>query len=91
MNLASWIILAIVVVALAFAVKATFFKGKKSKGGCCSCGDGDAMPVKPRGLSAQEEAQLRGCSGSCASCPAASGCSAVSKNAVLPIVKSLQK
>ena len=38
MNLASWVILAIVIAVLALAVKATFFK-KKSRGGCCDVGD----------------------------------------------------
>lgn len=90
MNLASWVILALVVVALAFAVKATFFKGHESKGGCCSVGDREDVPSKVRGLSVQE-AELLGCSGSCASCPSAKGCSAVSKNAVMPIVKPVRK
>ena len=38
MNLASWIILAIVVAALVLAVRATFFK-KERRGGCCDVGD----------------------------------------------------
>ena len=38
MNLASWIILGIVVLLVGLAIRATFFK-KKSKGGCCDTGD----------------------------------------------------
>jgi len=55
-NLASWIVLGIVIVAVGFAIKATFFK-KKSKGGCCDLGD---EPMK---------CPASGCSGcSCTSC-----------------------
>jgi len=38
MNLASWIILGIVIVIVGLAIKATFFK-KESRGGCCDVGD----------------------------------------------------
>ena len=38
MNLASWIILAIVITIVAFAIRATFSK-KDHKGGCCDTGD----------------------------------------------------
>ena len=58
MNLASWVILGIVLLAVVLAVRATFFK-KKSKGGCCDVGD------EPMGCSAS------GCAGcSCSSCSA---------------------
>lgn len=38
MNFASWVILGVVVLIVALAVKATFFK-KGKKGGCCDVGD----------------------------------------------------
>jgi hypothetical protein len=41
MNLGSWIVLAIVVVIVGLAIKATFFK-KKPRGGCCDTGDAPA-------------------------------------------------
>ena len=46
MNLASWIILGIVVAIIGLAVKATFF-GKKKRGGCCDCGDPVAHGCAP--------------------------------------------
>ncbi|MBE6473436.1 MAG: FeoB-associated Cys-rich membrane protein [Coriobacteriaceae bacterium] len=57
MNLASWVILGIVLLAVVLAIRATFFK--KSKGGCCDVGDSQG------GCSAS------GCAGcSCSSCSA---------------------
>ena len=38
MNLASWVILGIVVLVVVLAIRATFFK-KNRKGGCCDQGD----------------------------------------------------
>jgi len=38
MNLASWIILVVVIAIVALAIRATFFK-KNRKGGCCDTGD----------------------------------------------------
>ena len=38
MNFASWVILGVVILIVALAVKATFFK-KDKKGGCCDVGD----------------------------------------------------
>ena len=38
MNLASWIILGIVILFVGLAIRATFFK-KKRKGGCCDTWD----------------------------------------------------
>ena len=70
MNLASWIILAIVIALLAFAVKATFFK-RKSKGGCCDVGDKDALK---QGASRPE---------SCGGCTECSSC-ATQRNALKP-------
>jgi hypothetical protein len=57
MNLASWIILGIVVLVVALAIRATFFK-KDRKGGCCDPGD------QPTGCPSS------GCSScSCSGCP----------------------
>lgn len=95
MNPASWVILALVVVIVGFAVKATFFK-KKSKGGCCDVGDEHAAgsccePTQPRGLvNAQpcpaDEREEKLASGACGNCTACAN-SATARNAVMPIVK----
>lgn len=60
MNLASWIILAVVIAIVALAIRATFFK-KKSRGGCCDCGD---LPSP----SDCEKQPSPGCS-ACSGCP----------------------
>lgn len=79
MNLASWIILAIVVAALALAVKATFFK-KKARGGCCDTGD-----------KRDDELDLNGlmCSAGCDSCPSCEGCAAA-RNSLQPTYRPLE-
>lgn len=95
MNLASWIIVAIVAAIAAFAVKATFFK-KQSRGGCCDTGDvrtegSCCESSEPRSL--QEPADCDGSDfqikwerGACGSCTLCRD-SAVARNAVQPIVK----
>ena len=45
MNLASWVILAVLVAVIGLAVKATFF-GKRAKGCCCDTGDSPARGAK---------------------------------------------
>lgn len=99
MNLASWIILAIVVVIVGLAVKATFFK-KKSRGGCCDTSDKPSShscceSKKPRGL--QEPAECDGSeyqikleSGACGSCTLCRD-SATARNAVQPIIKPVSQ
>ena len=62
MNLASWIILAVVVLILGLAVRHTFFGGK-AHGACCDSGDATAA----KGAS--------GCAG-CAGCSGCSACHA---------------
>lgn len=57
MNLASWVILGVVVLVVVLAIRATFFK-KNRKGGCCDQGD-KAMSCTPSACS----------SCSCGSCP----------------------
>ena len=79
MNLASWIILAIVVAVLALAVKATFFK-KKSRGGCCDTGDKRDDDLDLGGLV---------CSAGCDSCPSCEGC-ASARNNLQPTYKPLK-
>lgn len=79
MNFASWIVLAIVVAALALAVKATFFK-KKSRGGCCDPGDKRDDDLDLSGLM---------CSASCDSCPSCEGCAAA-RNNLQPTYKPVQ-
>ena len=79
MNLASWIILGILIVVLAFAVRATFFK-KKPRGGCCDVGDRDARTA------AQDAGQqLDYASLGCANC---NGCgAATTAGALKPVYK----
>ena len=79
MNLASWIILAIVVAVLALAGKATFFK-KKSRGGCCDVGD---KRDDDSGLS-----ELK-CSSGCEGCSSCEGCAAA-RNNLQPTFKTLE-
>lgn len=74
MNLASWIILAIVAIWIGIAIKSAFFGGFGRKGRSChgSCGD----EGKRRALPSDEELMLpsacAGCSkGSCSGCPSA--------------------
>ena len=78
-NLASWIILAIVVAVLALAVKATFFK-RKPRGGCCDTGDTRSDDLDLSELS---------CSASCEGCPSCEGC-ASARNNLQPIYKVQQ-
>ena len=78
MNLASWIILAIVIAGLVLAVKATFFKGKK-RGGCCDTGDKHDNDLDLSGLM---------CSSGCDSCPSCQGCAAA-RNNLQPTYKTL--
>ena len=80
MNLASWIILGIVVALLALAVKATFFK-KKGHGGCCDAGDERS----------DNDLDLSGlmCSSSCDGCPASGNCVSA-RNNLQPTYKTLQ-
>lgn len=59
MNFASWVILGVVVLAVALAIRAVFFK-KSSKGACCDQGD-KPTACAPSACSA--------CT--CASCPSA--------------------
>lgn len=75
MNIASWIILAIVVAALALAVKATFFK-KKPRGGCCDAGD-----ARDGGM-VSGDVDLSGfsCSAGCDGCPSGKSCAAARNN-----------
>ena len=84
MNLASWIILAIVVGVLALAVKATFFK-KKRHGGCCDVGDVHDQSKCDKSL------DLNGltCSSHCSSCTSCEGC-AFAKNSLQPTYKPLE-
>lgn len=103
MNLASWIILGIVIVIMALAVRATFFGGRKKGDGCCDTGNIPASTescsegAMPRGrmpvartvvLDRDIAAQIAGCSKSeCGSCTLCDGDSAVARNAVMPIVR----
>lgn len=75
MNAASWIILALIVLWLAWIAKSRLFKSAaKRRGGCCDTGDADA-----------------GCAcGGCAGCDACNE-SATRRNAVVPIVKEAPK
>lgn len=80
MNLASWIILAIVALWIFAAVKIAFFGGfrKEKSGGCCDVGDvEDDFKI---------ELACSGCSktdcGGCAS-------SAASKNALTPTIREI--
>ena len=57
MNLASWVILGVVVLVVVLAIRATFCK-KNRKGGCCDQGD-EAMSCTPSACS----------SCPCGSCP----------------------
>jgi hypothetical protein len=68
MNLASWIILAIVVAIIILAIRATFFK-KSAKGGCCDTGSPDTSG-KGGGIS------ISGACSACSSCPSCSSCMA---------------
>ena len=65
-NLASWIILGIVVAVVALAVRATFFK-KERCGGCCDAGDKRTDDLDLSGLMCSRG---NGCS-SCEGCAAA--------------------
>ena len=82
MNLASWIILGIVLAVLALAVKATFFR-KKRRGGCCDTGDAHDKR--------DDDLDLSGlmCSSDCGSCPACKGC-ASARNNLQPTYKPLK-
>ena len=81
MNLASWIILAVVIAILALAVKATFFP-KKRHGGCCDAGD----PMKlTEGADCPGCPSARGLS-SCQGCSACEG-GATARNALKPVIK----
>lgn len=91
MNLASWIILGVVVLIAALAARATFKKAKH--GGCCGSDgspaaggkrDDNGMPLP--GFSCEE----LGCGGSCQGCSACEG-SATSRNALQPVVKPVQR
>ncbi len=63
MNFASWVILGIVLVIVGFAIRATFFK-KKRTGGCCDTGDEQ--------IKLEFDCSSLGCAGcSCSSCPSA--------------------
>jgi hypothetical protein len=95
-NLASWIILLIVVAVLALAVKATFFK-KKSRGGCCDTGDKhDARDKREmrdeQGAKAEcpDDLDLSGlmCSSGCSGCPSSGNC-ASARNNLQPTYKPL--
>jgi len=61
MNLASWVILAVVVLVLGLAVRHTFFSGH-AHGACCDTGD-----------AAKHGAGCSGCSG-CSGCTGCSAC-----------------
>lgn len=69
MNLASWIVLGIVIAAIAFAIKATFFK-KNRRGGCCDTGD-EPLDSKPIGF----DGKPVGCSPSACSTCSCNSCS----------------
>lgn len=63
MNLGSWIVLAIVLVVVGFAIKATFFKGK-AKGGCCDVGDApEGNPACAACAQAPSDGRCAGCDG----------------------------
>jgi hypothetical protein len=79
MNLASWIILAVVVAVLALAVKATFFK-KKPRGGCCDTGDKQTDDLNLNDLL---------CSSGCEGCASRNGC-ASARNSLQPTYKTLE-
>ena len=79
MNLASWIILIVVIVVLALAIKATFFN-KKSCGGCCDVGDQVDISLHD---ACSHCADRSNCSG-CAACPG----SATARNALQPTIKT---
>ena len=79
MNLASWVILLIVLAILALAVKTTFFK-KKSRGGCCDTGDKAADDLDLSGFA---------CSSGCEGCASRNGCAA-SRNNLQPTYKTLE-
>lgn len=80
MNLASWIILIVVVGVLALAIKATFFK-KKSRGGCCDTGDHDDVK-------AYRDNTPSACSG-CSGCADFSSCAAA-QNTLQATFRSLE-
>lgn len=92
MNLGSWIVLALVVALLFGAVRATFFRKTKMRGGCCNVGDNHRADGKLNTplLKEEEQAKLnsaRNCNGGCQGCSCSNACSSVMLNAVLPIVK----
>ena len=102
MNLASWIILLIVVAVLALAVKATFFK-KKSRGGCCDTGDAhdarngrkvqemrEACDGQDAKAECPDDVDLSGlmCSSGCSGCPSSGNC-ASARNNLQPTIKPL--
>ena len=101
MNLASWIILLIVLVIVGLAIKATFFK-KKSRGGCCDTGDAPSKSAKHACCENKSEQtddahadcdgseyEIKLASGACGSCTLCRD-SAVTRNAVVPIVKPIE-
>lgn len=75
MNLGSWIVLAIVLVCVGFAIKVTFFK-KKARGGCCDTGD--ALPACCQGKqeTAKRDAATCGTAPGSPACEGCDGCSA---------------
>lgn len=73
MNLASWIILAIVVAIVALAIRATV--SKKGHGSCCDTGD---SPTEHH-CDCPSDSACASCS-SCTSCP-------VAKNTLMPTIK----
>lgn len=80
MNVASWIILGIVVVVAILACRSAFGKARGSS--CCTSNKNTCDSINKDCL----QNDILGCSGSCASCSACKG-SATSRNALVPIVR----
>ena len=78
-NLASWIILAVVAIWIIAAVKIAFFGGfgkKKKRGGCCDVGDIDESYKIDSACSACKMSSCAGCANS-----------ATNKNGLVPTIR----
>lgn len=80
MNFASWVILAIVIAIVAFAIRATFSKKKSS---CCGCAHDEPSPSAKA-----DEALDLGIKFDCGDCTACQGC-ATKRNCLQPTIKPL--
>lgn len=88
MNIASWIILAIVVVWIFVAVKSAFFGGFGKKGASChgGCGDED---TGSRRLPSDEELKLPSACAGCAKGSCA-GCASLKRDVPTPIIHEIR-